>query len=423
MIGSGVRRSKLLVPGRLLADLPGAEVRGGPRPLSPRVSRSHAAERQPRHDPRMGRGSPRSSVGSAERWASAGCSPSAPFPVPFHPAFLPLVAGHARRLDRDPHRRARQRSLRRCRWVRASGWPSASPSSGCCCRCRSSPGPSWRWADASCRRCWPWPRCCVLVGVGGHGRRRRRGSPCCRRRTSPTWATQAVGGRVALGAAATCGRTASRRSTSAAARCVLPADLDVDHGARPARPLRRRPRCGNAARGAGDGGRGRVVVTADQAAQLRTAARDALPGDATLEDVEGRSGRSPGPDDSRRTTPSSSTPCRRPDPRRAPRRRPVGGHGRRPHRHHRSGVDRPPRADAQRLLLGLAHVGERVGRRVRPGSGADGGAGPPRPPPPLRRRASRSTPGPAPRCSPPSTWSGARSPTGTPASSGCAPRH
>ena len=26
VIGSGVRRSKLLVPGRLLADLPGAEV-------------------------------------------------------------------------------------------------------------------------------------------------------------------------------------------------------------------------------------------------------------------------------------------------------------------------------------------------------------------------------------------------------------
>lgn len=101
------------------------------------------------------------------------------------------------------------------------------------------------------------------------------------------WATQAIGGRVLLARL----RAAAARLDPVDVRgrvVVLPADLD----AATAHDLLLR--CGAGVvwvrgRGGGDGGRGRVVVTAEQAAQLRSAARDALPGDVRLEDVDGRS--------------------------------------------------------------------------------------------------------------------------------------
>jgi hypothetical protein len=101
-----------------------------------------------------------------------------------------------------------------------------------------------------------------------------------------TWAFQAIGGRVALARL----EAAAARLAPADARgraVVLPPDVEQTtvHDLL--------VRCGAGAvwqrsRSAGDGGRGHVLVTADQAAQLRDVARGALPEDAALEDVGGR---------------------------------------------------------------------------------------------------------------------------------------
>lgn len=101
-----------------------------------------------------------------------------------------------------------------------------------------------------------------------------------------TWATQAVGGRLLLARL----RAAAERFEPVDVRgrtVVLPADVD----AATAHDLLLR--CGSGVvwmhdRGGSDRGRGRVLVTTAQAAQLRSAARDALPGDVTLEDADGR---------------------------------------------------------------------------------------------------------------------------------------
>ena len=195
--------------------------------------------------------------------------PIGTLPVPFHPAFLPLVLATL------------------VVWTASSLVGLVSGASdgaggsvvglvvgfgvvGRCCRCRSSPGPSWRWRSLVQALLALAAMLVLSVSVAaGDDPPWLAVLPAA---YAVTWATQAIGG-VALGAADA--RPQVRRSTSAAA-VVLPADID-SAACGPARPLRRR-RCVAAEPRRRDGGRGRVVVTPDQAAQLREASRDALPG-------------------------------------------------------------------------------------------------------------------------------------------------